>query len=279
MPTAIGGSNVYPSLEDVANLVRSLVNDDGAGATDTVGEGQIVVDDSSISPALINFLNASIAEVYREMRNVGDKTLIADNYIVLNLPVLNGPYGLSAPAPETQVCLGYTGFFDGTIMHPGFTLPVNMLSPIEVWQRETGSETSFTKVPQAQAALTPGVQGPYLGQWEWRSDGLWFNGALTNCDIRLRYNLKLPLFHGQNLDYSQTFIPIQDCVSAVAYKVAAKFAMRLNSPETAAAFDARAKEEMKELRNESVRRRQGIDYNRQAYGNDNGTGGAFGYGY
>jgi hypothetical protein len=276
MPQAVGGNNAFPSLEDVANLVRSLVNDDGEGATGTPGEGQIVVDNS---PSLTRFLNSAIGEMYRELRNVGTKSLIADNYIVENLPVLDGPYGSAAPAPETQVSLGYTGFFDGTQMWPNLTLPINMLMPVEVWQRQTGSEISFSPVPQAQGGLPPAVQGQYLGQWEWRSDAIWFNGALTNCDIRIRYQLKLPMFAGTNIAYASTYIPIQDCVNAVAYKVAAKYAMRLNGPETAAAFDTLAKAEMLQLRNEQVRRQQSIDYNRQSYDSNNGTGGTFGYGY
>lgn len=270
MPTVIGGSNVYPSLEDVTNLVRSLINDDGAGATGAVGEGQIAVDNPSISPAMIRFLNAAVKELYRELRNIGDPTLIADNYVLLNLPVINGPEGSATASPETQVSLGYTGFFDGTQMWPAYTLPTNMLMPIEVWQRQTGSNLPFTRVPQAQGAISSAIQGPYMGQWEWRGDAIWFNGATQACDLRIRYQQTFPLPVGPNIDFSTTYIPVQDCVNVVAYKVASKFVMRLNEPAAAQTFDAKAKEEMQQLRNEQVRRAQSIDYGRQGYGS--GTG-------
>jgi hypothetical protein len=110
MPNVVVGVNQFPSLEDVTNLVRSLVNDDGAGATDTVGEGQIFVDNPSISPAMQRLLNASLKELYRELRIAGDPTLIADNYVLTNLPVIFGPEGQGVASPETQQSLGFQGF-------------------------------------------------------------------------------------------------------------------------------------------------------------------------
>lgn len=270
MPTVIGGNNVYPSLEDVTDLVRSLINDDGSGATGTVGEGQIAVDNPEISPAMLRFLNAAIKELFRELRNIGDPTLIVDNYILLNLPVINGPEGSATPSPETQVSLGYTGCFDGTQMWPGFTLPANMLMPTEIWQRQTGSNLPFTKVPQAEGAIPSAIQGLYMGQWEWRGDAIWFNGAVQACDLRIRGQLTFPAVSGANLDFSTTYIPVQDCVNVVAYKVASKFAMRLGNPTGSQVFDAKAKEETQQLRNEQVRRAQSIDYGRQGYGSGSG---------
>lgn len=44
------------SLLNIMNLVRALVNDSQAGATDTPGEGQILTDDPSISPFTLPFL-------------------------------------------------------------------------------------------------------------------------------------------------------------------------------------------------------------------------------
>ena len=54
---AVAGNNVFPSVETVLNLVRSLVMDDMAGATGEVGEGQIFVDNMAVSVTLSNFAN------------------------------------------------------------------------------------------------------------------------------------------------------------------------------------------------------------------------------
>lgn len=272
---AIGGLNPYPSLEDIANLLRTLVNDDGAGVTDTVGEGQIVVDNQSISVKTINALNEAIRQVYRELRNVGSPTLIADNYVVTDLPPVHGVNGVAIPDPSAQVSLQYGGFFDGQQMWPAYTLPINMLAPIRVWQRQTNTNNPFNDLPQAQDGLISGYQNQGLGQWEWRQGALWMNGSIFNCDIRLRYQLKLPLFFGQNLNYSTTYVPIPDCVSAIAYKAAYIIAFSLGSDQ-APSLDQSAKEAMQQLKNETVRRAQTVPYHRQPYGEP--TGG-FGFGF
>jgi hypothetical protein len=272
MPTAIGGDNVYPSLQEIANQVRTILNDDGAGATGTVGEGQIVVNNSAISVKLPNAMNLAIGQVHRELRNSGSPLLIADNYIVTGLPVVNGVNGSAAPDASAQVCLGYTGFFDGTQMWPDYKLPINMLMPERMWQRQTGTNLPFTPMEQAQFGLAPVYQGVSLGQWEWRSDGLWMNGSTVNCDIRLRYQLKLNLFYGQNINYNTTYVPIQDCVAAVAYKAAYIIDFSLGS-EVAPMLGAQADKEIAQLQNESVRRAQTIDYSRIPYGDDGGYDG------
>jgi hypothetical protein len=62
---AIGPQNNYPSLAEIANLARSKVNDDKAGATGTPGEGQIL---TNSSVTLQNFMNSAIRDTYRDVR-------------------------------------------------------------------------------------------------------------------------------------------------------------------------------------------------------------------
>lgn len=277
MPTAIAPLTNYPTLQEVADLVRTLVNDDGAGATGTVGEGQIVVDNQQISVKLINALNSALGWLYTSLGNVGDPTLVADNYIVLNLPVLHGVNGVGSPDPSAQVQLGYAGFFDGTQWWSDFKLPSNMLEPTRIWQRLTGSNLPFKPLPQAQDGLDPNWQGNWLGNWEWREDGIWMNGAIQPNDIRIRYRLKLPLFYGTNIDFSSTYIPVQTCTNAVAYKVAGIIEDSLSNPEGAQKRAAEAADYMFLLRNSKVRRAQGVPYHRPSYQEDNGTGLAMGF--
>jgi hypothetical protein len=267
----------YPTLQDVANLVRTLVNDDGAGATGTVGEGQIIVDDATVSVKLINALNSALSWMYTSLGNTGDPTLVADNYIVLNLPVIQGVNGVGSPDPAAQVQLGYAGFFDGTAWHPNFKLPTNLLEPTRVWQKITSTNLPFQPMPQAQDGLQPNWQGNRLGEWEWRGDALWFNGAIQNCDIRIRYRLKLPLFRGAAIDYTTTYIPVQECVNAVAYKTAAIIEDSLSNPDGAQKRDTQAGDFMFLLRNAKVRRAQGVQYHRPAYQEGQGTGLGIGF--
>src|ERR1039457_3988947 len=84
-------ANGSTSLATIMDLVRALVNDSQAGVTGTPGEGQILTNNPAISPFTQPFLNSSIRELYRELRNVGDPVLIKDNIIITGLPMLNSP--------------------------------------------------------------------------------------------------------------------------------------------------------------------------------------------
>lgn len=277
MPTVIAPLQIYPTLQDVANLVRTLVNDDGAGATGTVGEGQIVVDDATVSLKLLNSMNSALLWLYQSMGNVGDPTLIFDNYILKGLPVIHGVNGIGSPDPATQVLLGYAGFFDGTQFWPDFKLPANMYEPTRLWQRVTSTNLPFTPMDQAQDGLQPNWQGNRLGQWEWREDGIWFQGSIQQCDIRIRGRKKLPLFYGTNINYSATYIPLMGCTNAVAYKVASIIEGSLSSPELQASRGQEADQHLFLLRNTKVRRAQGVNYHRPAYQESQGTGLAMGF--
>src|ERR1700744_3008053 len=97
--STVGGNNAYPTIETVLNLVRSLVLDDMPGATGIVGQGQIYVDDMSVSVTLSNFFNAALRELCRDLRTSQGPMLIRDNVIVTGLTPINGPNGLAAPDP------------------------------------------------------------------------------------------------------------------------------------------------------------------------------------
>lgn len=267
----------YPTLEEVANLVRTLVNDDGAGLTGTVGEGQIVVDNATISVKLINALNSALEWCYTSLGNIGDPTLISDNFIVLNLPVIFGANGQGSPDPSAQVSLGYAGFFDGTMWHSAYKLPTNMLEPIRMWQRITSTNLPYMPLPQAQDGLDPAWQGNRLGMWEWRGDAIWMNGAIQNCDVRIRSRIKGVLFFGANIDYSTTYIPVMGSMNAIANKAAAIIEDSLTNPDAATKRESEAAAHMFLLRNVKVRRAQGVDYHRPAYKEGDGVGLAMGF--
>lgn len=248
------------------NLVRALVNDSQAGATATPGEGQIITDNPSISPFTQPFLNSAIRELYRELRNVGQPTLIKDNVLVEGLTPINSPrYGLASPDPAVQVYLGFSGYFDGLQINSDLFLPNDVITVERVWERANNTNNAFLPMTQPQFGLPSVNQGQAFGLWEWRNDNIWMVGALGTRDLRLRYWAALPQFFSQTLDFASTFVPIIDCTDAVAYKTAAKYALMLGSPNTKELQDG-AKEQMFQLKQEHVRRSQSVDYHRIPYG-------------
>ena len=266
LPQATGAT----SLETIMNLVRSLVNDTQAGATDTPGEGQILTDNPAISPFTQPFLNSSIRELYRELRNVGDPVLIKDNVILTGLPIINSPtQGLGQSDPAVQTILSPEGYFDGVQIWPNFQLPGDMLYPTCLWERATGSNDPFRQMDAPSGGLSSLLQGTCLRQWEWRNNNLNFFGATQQRDIRMRYYASLPQFFSPTLDFSTTYVPVLDCTDAVAYMTAVKYARMLGSPGLADLL-AESKNQMFQLKNANVRRMQHQDFARIPFGNSSG---------
>jgi hypothetical protein len=267
---AIGGNSAYPSLGVIANLARSSVNDDKAGATGTPGEGQIL---TNTSVTLQNFMNSAIRDLYRDIRIMGQPTLIGDNYILLNLPPCNSTLGIGAVNPAVQTALQFTGFFDGLLNWPNFTLPGSMLYPLEMWERDAGTNNPFGEMKQSATALRPCNQTAHLKEWEWRSDGIWMHGATGYRDIRLRYVFSFADLASPAINWTTTYVPILDCQEAVADKIAVKYCQRLGGAALADA-QAAAKASIFKLRQQFTRDRQMINFSPQPYGS--GRAGASG---
>jgi hypothetical protein len=266
IPQATGST----SLETIMQLTRSLVNDTQAGLEGVPGEGQIFTDNPAVSPFTQPFLNSSIREMYRELRNVGEPVLIKDNVILTNLPIIDSPtQGLGQSDPAVQTILSLQGYFDGTQIWPNFTLPSDMLYPTKLWERQTGSNDIFHIMEAPSGGLQSVMQGPYLKRWEWRNTNLNFNGATQPVDIRMRYYCSLPQFFSQTLDFSSTFVPVPDCTDAVAYMTAVKYARMLGSPGLADLL-AESKNQMFQLKNSNVRRMQHETIARIPFGNSDG---------
>lgn len=267
----VGQSSGNTSLAMIMNLVRALVNDSQAGATATPGEGQIITDNPSISPFTQPFLNSAIREVYRELRNAGQPTLIKDNVIISGLtPVYSPTYGLAAQDPAVQVYLGFGGYFDGNSINGDLLLPNDVINVVRVWERQTGTNNSFVPMTQPEFGLPSRLQQDTFDEWEWRNDAIWMVGSIQTRDLRLRYKCALPQFFSSTLNFDSTYVPIIDCVDAVAYKTAAKYAGSLGAPGTEW-LEKQAAEQMLQLKLSNVLRMQSVDYARPAYGENDGT--------
>ena len=271
----VGQNSGDTSLLTIMNLVRTLINDSQAGATATPGEGQVFTDNPSISPFTQPFLNSSIRELYRELRNVGQPALVKDNVNIIGLTPVNSPtFGLAATDPAVQVRLGFDGYFDGVTLNSDLLLPSDVITVERVWERQNNSNNPFIPMTQPQFGLPSRFQTPALGQWEWRNQAIWMVGSTQTRDLRLRYWCSLPQFFSSTLDFAATFVPIIDCTDAVAYKTAVKYAVMLGSPGLAD-LRAEAAEQMRQLKLTHVRRMQSIDFSRIPYGRD-GIDGMYG---
>lgn len=266
LPQATGST----SLETICNLVRALINDSQAGATDTPGEGQIFTDNSAISPFVLPLLNSAIRKLYRMLRNVGEPVLIRDNVILTGLPIINSPtQGLGQGDPAVQTILSTQGYFDGVQLWPNFQLPGDMLYPTRIQSRATGSNDPFRDMEAPSGGLPNFIQGPRLRQWEWRNNNLNFQGATQQNDIRMRYYCSLPQFFSPTLDFSTTYVPVLDCTDFVAFETAVLYATMLGSPGLAG-LQVMRDDHMFQLKNSNARRMQHETIQRIPFGNSSG---------
>lgn len=264
MPT-VAGTN-YPSLTTIANLVRSIVNDDKMGATGTPGEGRIL---TNSSVTLQNFMNSAIRDLYRDIRIQGQPTLIKDNYIITGLPPVNSINGLGIPNPEVQTSITFTGYFDGLEIQPNYFLPNDLILPLEVWAVQTGTGNPFKHIQQVTGPLASKIQTVGLSEWEWRQDAIWMVGSTVTQDIRIRYVSTYVDLVAPSINWDTTYVPIMDCQEAVADKVAVRYAARLGGPALATAQLA-AKESLLKIRQEFTRSRQKIDLQLGEWGRETG---------
>ncbi len=269
---AISNQTNYPSLATVANLVRTYVNDDKKGATGTPGEGQIL---TNSSVTLQNLMNSAIRDTYRDVRISGQPTLIRDNYL-LTLPPVNSPLGVGVANPSIQTAIQFVGYFDGMLMVPNITLPGDLLFPLIMWERQSlgaGNPNPYIPMKQATESLSPRAQQQALGEWEWRTDGIWLHGALNSVDTRLRYLATYTDLANASIDWDNTFVPIMDSQECIADKIAVRYSARLGGDALAEAKLAAATSLLK-LRQQVSRMRQEKDFVQPIFGsNSNSNGG------
>ena len=212
---AVSTLGPYPSLEDVMNLARALVNDTEAGATGTPGEGRTLTDDA---PFTIPYINSSIQTVSRKLENNNVRTYTVDEFFMY-------PTAMPNVDPGMQCTISYTGYFDGTGNNPVPVLPSDLLVPLDLWERPFGSTLDF--MPMTQVSPLPSVlQGPRFGVWEWRNQQICLLGCTQQMQLRLRYKSKvIPTFVPADLTtgFANIIVGITDVGDILALEIAKRY--------------------------------------------------------
>lgn len=257
----------YPNILTITNLVRSDVRDDMAGATNTIGEGQILVDNTSTSVTMANFFNSAVRELCRKLRIVKAPMLIADNYIIRNIPPINGPLGLGVADPSVQVYVAFNGYYDGTQWHPSLGLPQGCFQVMRCWERQTSSMDVFNDMGEPSDGLAGVYQTEGWGRWEWRQDMVCLPGSLDNRDLRIRYLMILNALFVANANPATTYLPIMGCEEAIARIIDRLYAARQGGT-VYEMRDTEANNAIRDFLAEQVMSKQGINYPTNAYGNE-----------
>lgn len=191
------GTTRYQTLAISLALARSCLNDVSGN----------VFSDSVLLP----YMNSAYRQIQRALSVAGGPLFIVDNVTFTLAAVVSAD-------PSVQTSLTDAGYNNGSTNANPPQLPTDLLEPEKIWERPTGSTNDF----QEMTDLTEGgglpslPQGSTLGVWEWRTDGIYFIGALQSVDIRLRYKKLLP-----DLTQGSDPILIPNAADCLAYNGAA----------------------------------------------------------
>lgn len=192
----------YSQASDITALVRALMNDQG---------GQLYTDSY-----LLPFVNSAYRQVQITLANVGMQTFTEDEYI-MSIPAV------TAVDPGLQVWVNFTGIHGNVTPADTPLLPQNLVEPISLWERPTGSTDIF--VPMYDLTSHGGIQSlpqvTNLRYWEWRQDQLNFLGATAENDVRMRYKAGMTVFTIDGSGNIVGTLQILGALDAVAYSAAA----------------------------------------------------------
>lgn len=218
----------YPLVSDVTRRVRAIINDMGAI---TGVAGNIFAD---TQPYVFEYCQAA----YEKLQ----KVLVRNGYETPKKEfILAGIAPVASPNAGTQVFISQNGYNDGATNHASPALPPDLLMPIRLWERWTGSVCEFAPMNSVIDALPSRWQYAYLAEWQWRQDCLFFVGATQTIDVRMEYKQFFPALAALNQQ-----LQIRDSINAMAYLTAALWVEGKN-PAQAEIWKDRADEEIGDL--------------------------------
>jgi hypothetical protein len=213
-------SSAYVSLESVLNLIRAVSNDQIYSQA-----GEIFTDTNN---SAFSLMNDSLEWFQNEVNNHGVKTFEKETFLTGITPAAFVP----ANDPGQQVSISDTGYFDGTLSHVSPQIPIDLLEPLRLYERQTGQTEGWVPMRNMSDGLPS--QTPYrrFGMWEWRQDGLYMPGSIQTNDIRLRYIGS----HAVLVTPNDTLY-FRGAVGAISYKTVAAYLISKNPDQAKLAME------------------------------------------
>lgn len=238
-------SSAYVSIGEVLKLVRTITNDMIYSQA-----GEILTDTGNLT---FPILNDALEWFQNEVNNHGVETFRKET-------ILSPITAITVNDPGTQVAVSDTGYFDGITDNPSPVVPEDLLVPIRVWERQTGSVEDWIPMTQRLDGLPSMSQGARLNMWEWREDQIVMPGATQSNDLRLRYDGSMARF--ATVD---DILYFRGGCGPIAYKMAAIYLVSKNS-DMAQLMDKEASNRLQQLNTRSARMKQRAPVSRRSYG-------------
>jgi hypothetical protein len=243
----------FDTVDSVLNLVRSKM-------LDTIGSlaGDILTD---AQPFMQEYTNAGWRELQFFLATLG--------HSVFKVPFLGVGYPVVAGTdPALWTSLSWTAFIntDGTnYVPPNVTLlPFNMILPLRVSERMTGSQSRWSSMEMARDQLPATRKGIYNGWWLWENNTLYMPGSVYSMDLRMELAIYLGDFvtTGPVFWYQQP-VPIARAKNALALFICDEVDKARNEP--AGGFKLLAEQAARHIYNIEVSQKQRVPTQRQPY--------------
>lgn len=261
-------AGLYPTIESIFNATRVIINDALAGATNTQGEGRTFID---TWPPTITHLNLAIEQFKRDLENAGVTTNRSETFYT-SIPVIYGALGNGQPDPSAYQYLGFSGFWNGNSLASSPTLPSDLITPLEIWTRISGSSDVYGKISPAPDGLPSIYQDYTLGEYEWRGDAIYWNGSIVQQDLRLRYEAGLtPISTSLSPSlFSTTTVGFLDGTQPLALYTAYIFLSNKQPGQSATGLLGRYNQATAKIINRFVKMKQRTAHEREGFGEQQG---------
>lgn len=240
----------YPSAEEVLQAARVLCNDAAISI-----DGDVLADSQ---PFVFPAMELKYEYLQDRLIQSGIETYSKYGYI-------SAVPKVATPDPTVQIQIDYVGTFDGQNNTDQPQLPVDMLEPLEFWERQTIALPAVNTNPwlpmsQASDSIGTRAQTTRFSLWDWENDTLFLPGATEINDLKCKYLAYMP----QITDGTSQLL-VARCKVAMANLMAAVVATARGGLETAAKYEADAEKSIQEIIARSARKQQYGSYVRRPF--------------
>lgn len=257
MPVIPGTAAPFPTANEVLNRARAITNDAARSLA-----GNLL---SNSQPYTFEDANRAYEDLQYELANHGYEDMIFDT-VINALPACDASV---VTDPAIQLYISYSGFFDGVNILGTPVLPNDMMIPLRLWERQSGTLQNFYQVSPVNDGLPSIGRNGSLRYWDWINNTIYLVGATQVQDVRLRYVRRL-----QALVDGDSLVQIPDSKDAMANLIAYTFAKSRGS-QLADSFKADAMEDITRMCTRTSRKKQRGSHRRIGYGQRQSSG--FGY--
>ncbi len=93
-----------------------------------------------------------------------------------------------ASTDPTVFCnLSWNGYFNGVATAAAPALPANLVKPINLWERVSGSGSGFYPMDLVMDGLPTPPKTSWSALWEWKDQAIYFIGSKVATDLRIRF--------------------------------------------------------------------------------------------